>query len=152
LTFEQHRIECDGILKELLAAPAFPFDDELPSRLPTQHGLYTIKGKTGSGPHEFLHAGRSKTVPDGLRDRIWSQHFCGGGKGAGSDLVDKVVKKQFQQLGIPQDSITNRKTRPVAQSWMRENCQVQWLVLEDAESRCWAEHYVLAVLRPIWGR
>ncbi len=152
MDLEQHRIENAAIFERLLAAREFPFDDKLPSCLPIQHGLYVIKRQEGSDHHEYLHAGRSIKAATGLRSRIWDQHFWGGGKGAEGDLVDKVVKKQYVQLGIPQGSTTNQPYRRVAQDWISQNCVVQWLVLEDAELRCWAEHYVLAILRPIWGR
>lgn len=149
---DQHRVQCAAILERLLSASAFPYDDTLPSRLPVQHGLYVIMRTRESGRHEYLHAGRSVKAPTGLRSRIWDQHFWGGGKGAEGDLVDKVVKKEYAQLGIPEGSITNRQNRAIAQTWIRNNCVVQWAVEEDAELRCWAEHYVLAILRPIWGR
>jgi hypothetical protein len=72
--------------------------------------------------------------------RVWAQHFTGGGNDAGSDLVQKVIDKGKA------DSKAN------AQAWIRANCFVQWLTEEDADLRCWAEHYMLSVLRPIWGR
>jgi hypothetical protein len=101
----------------------------------------------------YLHAGRSKGKrATGLRGRILDDHFCGGGHGAEGDLVDKVVKRQYAQLGIPQGSITNQQYRRIAQDWIRQNCVVQWLILADGELTGWAEHYVLAILRPIWGQ
>jgi hypothetical protein len=152
LILEQHRIECAAIFERLLAASEFPFDGKLSSCLPKQHGLYAIKRQQASNQDEYLHAGRSIRAATGLRSRIWDQHFWGGGRGAEGDLVDKVVKKQYAHLGIPQGSTTNQQYRRIAQDWISQNCVVQWLVLEDADVRCWAEHYMLAVLRPIWGR
>ncbi len=149
---EQHRTECATILEKLLAAPVHPFDDNLKSRLPVEHGLYVIARKDESGQYEYLHAGRTKTGAMGLRRRIWDDHFWGGGKGAESDFVDKVIKKLYRQLGIPQGSTTNRQYRDSAQKWIRENCFVQWTAEQDSDLRCWAEHYILSILRPIWGR
>jgi hypothetical protein len=149
---EQRRTQCEAILEGLLSAPAFPFDDHLKSCLPEQHGLYAIARKDGVDQGEYLHAGRSKTAAMGLRDRIWNQHFWGGGKGAESDLVDKVVKRQFKDLGIEMGSTTNRRTRLIAQTWIGNNCVVQWLIVDDPQLRCWAEHYILSILRPIWGQ
>jgi hypothetical protein len=37
-----------------------------------------------------------------------------------------------------------------AREYIRQNCQVQWLVVENDVQRNWAEHYILAMLRPIW--
>lgn len=87
-----------------------------------------------------------------MRRRIWDDHFWGGGKGAESDFVDKVIKRQYMQLGIPQGSTTNRQYKDIAQKWIRENYFVQWTVEQDSDLRCWAEHYILSILRPIWGR
>ena len=153
-TLEQHRTDCAGILEKLLDAPAHPFDDRLEALLPIEHGLYVITRKNASGRVEYLHAGRSHRAPAGLRDRIWNQHFWGGGKGAGSDLVQKVIDNLYAELGILR-SPANRETRARAQAWIRENCLVQWLVVEHVEHndlRCWAEHYVLSILQPTWGR
>lgn len=144
---EHHRTDCAIILEKLLNAPAHPFDDNIKSHLPTKHGLYVIMQKNGSGPVKYLHVGRSHMASEGLRSRVWDQHFWGGGKGAGSDLVDKVAKRQ---LGLPEGA--NRENRPKAQAWLSENCLVQWIIVEDDDLRCWAEHYALSILRPIWGQ
>jgi hypothetical protein len=136
--FEQRRNQCAAILQRLLAAPAYSFDDRLRSQLPAQHGLYVIAQKN-SPQCQYLHAGESPRA--GLRERIWTQHYCGGdAKRGSSDLIQKVMDN-------------HRLGRPDAKLWVRENCIVQWLVLEDDDVlRCWAEHYMLSLLRPIWGR
>lgn len=148
---EEHRTECAARLDRLLLSPVFPFDDSLKSRLPEEHGLYVITRKNESGQVEYLHAGRSHKAPAGLRDRVWNQHFWGGGKGAGSDLVQKVIDNLHAELGIL-NGPASRETRGKAQEWIRNNCLVQWVVEENPDLRCWAEHYMLSILRPIWGR
>jgi hypothetical protein len=40
--------------------------------------------------------------------------------------------------------------RGEAQEYIRQNCQVQWVEEEDEALGGWAEHYLLAVLVPIW--
>ena len=70
----------------------------------------------------------------------------------GSDLIDKVVKKEHKDLGIQAGSTTNRQTRRIAQTWIGNNCIVQWLIVDDPQLRCWAEHYMLSILRPVWGQ
>ena len=137
--FELRTTQCAEILDRLLAAPAFAFDDSLRLRLPIKPGLYVIARKDVP-KGEYLHAGQSPKAKEGLRSRVWSQHFTGGGDSAGSDLVQKVIDKG-QADG-----------RAASQAWIRANCLVQWLVEEDKDLRCWAEHYMLSVLRPIWGR
>src|SRR6185437_3408473 len=108
-------------------------------RLPTKPGLYVIRRQSGNAD-EYLHAGQSPKAKDGLRSRVWQQHFRGGGTGAVSDLVQKVIDR-----GQAQD-------KPSAQLCIRNNCVVQWIVEENVDLRCCAEHYILSVLRPIWGR
>jgi hypothetical protein len=129
--------ECENILQRLLSAPPSAFDESLESKLPTRQGIYAISRKNAP-PGQYLHVGRTKTA--GLHGRILRQHLRGGGKGAESDLLQKVQDQRFAT------------DRDGAGRWIREKCLVQWVVEEDAGLRTWAEHYVLSVLRPIWGR
>jgi hypothetical protein len=137
--FEQREKQCSEILQRLLAAPAFEFDEKLRERLPLRKGLYLIARKDGP-KGEYLHAGQSPKAKEGLRSRVWSQHFTQGGDRARSDLVQKVIDKGHAD------------GKATSQAWIRANCRVQWVVEEDLDLRCWAEHYMLSVLRPIWGR
>lgn len=137
--FEHRRDQYAEILERLLAAPAFAFDDSLRSRLPVKKGLYLIARKDGP-KGEYLHGGQSPKAKEGLRSRVWRQHFSQGGDRARSDLVQKVIDKRYAD------------DKATAKAWIRANCLVQWVVEEDEDLRCWAEHYVLSLLRPIWGR
>jgi hypothetical protein len=137
--FEQRRNQCEEILERLLTAPAFLFDGGLRQRLPIKRGLYLI-ARIDAPKGEYLHAGSSPKAREGLRSRVWSQHFLTGGDRARSDLVQKVIDNGYAT------------DKPTSQAWIRANCHVQWLVEEDEDSRCWTEHYILSLLRPIWGR
>ena len=132
---EQRRVQSAEILEKLLAGPTFKFDAALKARLPLQPGLYAIV--TIGDQREYLHAGASPKRKHGLCGRIWNDHFQHGN--AGSDLVQQVMNKHG--LG-----------RGDARAWVAQNCLVQWLVEEDTELLCWAEHYMLSILRPKWGR
>jgi hypothetical protein len=124
-------------LQALLSAKPVSFlDISLKSGQLKKQGIYAISCKSAL-PGEYLHVGRSKSA--GLRGRILSQHLGGGGKGAESDLIQKV---QTNKLA------TNREE---ASRWIKENCQVQWIIEEDGIRRAWAEHYILSVLQPKWG-
>jgi len=136
---DERRKQCAQSLDRLLNAPAFGFGDDLRLRLPVERGLYLISRRDGP-PGEYLHAGQTSNAKDGLRSRVWSQHFTQGGDRARSDLIQKVIDRGY----------ANNRTD--SQDWIRAHCVVQWLVEEDSDARCWLEHYVLAVLRPIWGR
>ncbi len=37
-----------------------------------------------------------------------------------------------------------------AKTWMRDNCVVQYAVIQNDEARRWAEYFVLSVLRPMY--
>ena len=130
--------ECAAILAELLVQPKHAFDGSLRQQIPQQKGLYVIT--TRDLQPICLHAGQSPRAKEGLRSRVWSQHFTGGGQGAAGDLVQKVIDRG------------KAINKAEAQSWIRSNCLVQWIVVEDDDLRCWTEHYMLSLLRPEWGR
>lgn len=114
----------------LLAAPLLPFDDELHSRLPDRSGIYVIYGRDGSAFWP-LHAGR--TGAGGLRQRIYQNHLMGEQAG---NLRAKLVREgQCADLAA-------------AKTWIRRNCLVRFLVVEDQTLLPWVEHYMLALLRP----
>ena len=150
---EQHRIQCAAILEGLLTARVFPLDDKLKPSLPEKDGLYVITRKDTSGGYEYLKAGCStgkrKTGLSGLRGRICDDHLYGG---ASSDLPDLVLKNEYMRLGIPQGSTIKGQNRAKALTWISNNCFIQWVIEEDADLRCWAERYILSILRPIWGK
>jgi hypothetical protein len=135
-SFEPHRKQHAEILQKLLAASAFKFDAALEAQLPLKPGLYVI-ATTGECGHEYLHAGASPKRKEGLRGRIWNDHFQYGN--TGSDLVQQVMDK-------------HKLSRDDARVWIARNCLVQWLVEEETDVLCWAEHYMLSLLRPIWCR
>jgi hypothetical protein len=135
---EQRRRQCSEILDSLIAAPAFEFNAELKLRLPVEQGLYLIRQKNGPAGL-YLRAGKTKNAKLGLRSRVWVQHYGGGGKGAGSDLLQKVIDKG-KAVG-----------REDAKAWIRANCVVQWIVEPDEALRGWTEHYILSIVRPAWG-
>lgn len=150
---EQRKTQCAKLLADLLDAAALPFDEKLVPTVQEEHGLYLIARRDDLGQCEYLHAGvtgcTKRKRATGLRGRM-DDHFNGGGKGAGSDLVQKVIDYLHAELGIAPGPV-NPKTRNIAQAWISKNCIVQWLVVGDDELRCWAEHYMLSILRPIWG-
>ena len=49
------------------------------------------------------------------------------------------------------EAVDQASNRDAAKAWIRENCVAQWVVVEDEALRIWSEHYILSVLRPIWG-
>jgi hypothetical protein len=72
--------ELDIIIGRLLASPTIRL--ERAALVPASPGLYAIYTTTG----ECLYAGQSAN----LRNRLLRDHFAGGGKSAGSDLIQQV--------------------------------------------------------------
>ena len=132
---DARRAECEQIIHSLLKAQAMRFDTNLSQSLPKTHGLYAIS-MVGATAGEYLHAGKTHRGISGLRGRVWEQHYKTGG--ADGDLIEKVRAR-----GHGRDA-------QEARTFIRLNCQVQWVVVEDEMVRSWAEHYVLALLRPTW--
>ena len=78
----------------------------------------------GSKPGEVLRAGRTKTAAGGLRQRVYRNHFMGDQPGnLRSQLVQQAVCKTIEET----------------KDWIRANCAVQYVVIEDDELRRWAE-------------
>jgi hypothetical protein len=146
--------DLDRVVAALLAARTVSYFDlkqnwaQIPPTLGV-YAIYLIKDvslSSGEIAGRCLHAGASgiprgnrPARPDGLRGRL-TEHFGGGGQGAGSDLVEKVQKRGFA---------TNRTD---AQMWISNNCSVRWLSgsYDDAFVR-WAEHRLFSVVQPLWG-
>jgi hypothetical protein len=130
------KTEYEQILESLIKSCPARFDQGLPVMLPKIHGLYAIS-MIGARSGEYLHAGKSCKGHNGLCGRIWDQHYKIGG--SPGDLLEKIKARGHASGAI------------AAKEFISENCQVQWVVVEDAATRNWAEHYILAMLKPIWG-
>jgi hypothetical protein len=124
------------ILQDLIEMPPVRFDQQLKAALPKAPGLYAIS-MIGAPKGEYLYVGETAKGANGLRGRVWEQHYQTGG--SSSDLIEKVKVK-----GYARDAGEARR-------FIEQNCQVQWLELKDDALRAWAEHYLLAALKPRWG-
>jgi len=129
----QQRVhERQQILEQLLASPKIPFNDEVRSRLPSEHGLYAIYHKNAADG-EVLRAGRTKTAGGGLRQRVYQNHLMGNQKGnLRSQLIADGTCMDFLQ----------------AKAWIQQNCLLQFVVVGDDRLRAWAEYFMLSILRP----
>ncbi len=129
---ETRTAEGRRLVERLLNAPFLRFDSTLRGRLPEAHGIYRIL-ETDADPTRTLRAGRTKRAAEGLRQRVYQNHFQGGQAGN--------IRAQLVRSGRCPSS-------DAAKEFLRERCAVQVLVIEDEEERKWAEHFILAVLRP----
>lgn len=117
---------------QLIGSPELPFDASLRSKLPERQGLYAIRIRSSAASH-YLRAGRTKTAFGGLRQRVYQNHFMGDQQG---NLRSQLVRDGRCS------SLEDTK------AWIRENCVVQVMVVDDEEERRWAEHFMLSILRP----
>ncbi len=128
---EQSILDGRRIVAQLLSAEKYPFLDLTPSKLPLIPGVYAISTMDG----QLIRAGR--TEKQSLQDRIYRNHLMGNQKG---NLRNQLVKD-----GVCKDL-------DEAKTWIRGNCQVQLLTLHELHQLGvdirWAEHFILAVLRP----
>lgn len=120
------------LVDQLLSAPKLPFDDSWRSKLPDKHGLYAISVKNAPAG-EFLRAGRTISAAGGLRQRIYQNHLMGDQPG---NLRAQLVK----------DKCCSDNQQ--AKTWIRTNCLVQFVIIEDEQVRQWAEYFMLSLLRP----
>ena len=119
-------------LENLVATPCSRFDDKLHSLLPEKPGIYRI---IVTSSQETLRAGRTKSS-DSLRQRVYRNHLMGNQRGN--------IRSQLVKSGRCKDL-------DAAKSFLQSLCSVQWTVIEDKEDRKWAEHFVLAVLQPVFS-
>lgn len=124
--------QLEAVVRQLLSGTALVFDERLHGLLPEQHGIYVIYAKSAK-PGDVLRVGKTKTAAGGLRQRIYRNHFMGNQTGN--------LRSQLVQEGVCK---TMEETKP----WIRSNCVVQYVVIEDDEMRKWAEYMMLAVLQP----
>ena len=124
--------ECIGegrlVVEKLLKAKLTSCGDLTPAKLPQCGGIYIfVSGETS----KVLRAGRTEN----LRQRIYQNHLMG--KQAGN------LRSQLVKSGKVNDL-------DEAKEWIRQNCSVAYLednFMEGLDMR-WAEHFMLAVLRP----
>jgi hypothetical protein len=129
---DQRLAQLGTILLQLMESTAVTFHERLHGLLPDEHGIYAIYAKNGK-PGEVLRAGRTKTAAGGLRQRIYRNHFMGDQQGN--------LRSQLLQQSLC-------KTMEETKHWIRANCTVQYVVIEEKEMRRWAEYHMLAVLQP----
>lgn len=130
---EQHVEEGKNLLKQILFAPTLPFDESLRSKLPERPGRYAIYVKDAQ-PGMVLRAG--KTAKGGLRERVYQNHLMG----------DQPGNLRAQLVGSGECADLAR-----AKAWIRQNCVVQFLVVDNDDVWHWAEHFMLSVLLPKYG-
>ena len=122
------------VVARITRAKKQSFNGLKPSMLPDRPGIYVITTTDG----EILRAGR--TDKQTLRGRIYRNHLMGNQKGN--------LRSQLVGAGICPDI-------DQAKDWIRQHCLVQWLEKTHLDGLGvdirWAEHFLLAVLRPTFS-
>lgn len=117
-------------VERLLLARAIPMRDITPSAIPTEPGIYVFT-HLDAAPGQVVRAGRA-TGQGGLRQRIYGNHLIGNQ--AGNLRSQLVAAGEAAELAA-------------AKSWIRQHLAVRYQVM-GTNLIPWAEHFMLAVLRP----
>ncbi|MBU0596210.1 hypothetical protein KJ567_05970 [Candidatus Bipolaricaulota bacterium] len=130
---EQRNRDGVDLVNRLLSQPRISFEHLVPSSLPNSPGLSAIYevDQPDACP---IRAGRTRS--GGLRQRLYVNHLMGNQSGN--------LRRQLVDRGRVPDL-------DAAKDWIRANCALRYLVLQDADALIWGEHFMLAMLRPEFG-
>jgi hypothetical protein len=120
-------------LEELLESPHIAFDAHCLSSLPAKPGIYRIFDP--SDPVPTIRAGRTN-AKGGLRQRLYQNHLMGNQPG---NLCSQLIR-----YGVCSD-------RAAAKNHVRTKFVAQVLIIEDNRERAWLEHFMLALLMPLYS-
>jgi len=99
------------------------------SAIPKNGGVYVIS-EFGGPKEAVLYIGQTKN----LRERVYRNHWQGN-----------LQASNFKKL-----LVRHKKARDKgdAKEYLKKNCSVRWVVVEDKKERLAREHYATAVLNP----
>ena len=118
-----------AMLERLLAAPKLPMSALTSRDVPETGGVYHIVLVEGDRQAPF-YAGKTRN----LRTRVLRNHL--EGHQDRSILLRKMIRS-----GQSADE-------PLAKMFLKSNCLVQFLVIDDERERAWFEHFAIALLQP----
>lgn len=116
-------------LLSLLSGRQIPFDENLRSNLSTSAGVYRIF-EVGANWRQSVYVGKSTNI----KTRIYGDHFIGNPRAS-------TLKRKL----IDQGRFADEKE---VKEYLRRECLVQWIEVEDDLNRTWLEHFAAAILRP----
>ncbi|MGA3262792.1 MAG: hypothetical protein ABSC47_01965 [Terracidiphilus sp.] len=126
---KEHISTLVGIVERLLDQTPTPYSSAKPSSFPETKGVYVITSAQG----EVLRAGKTGKGNATFRERLYRNHLMGNQEGnLRAQLVGSGECSDMEQ----------------AKSWIRENCSVRYLEIDDSSTRANLEHFMLAVLQP----
>ena len=126
----------------LLGRPRQSFSLLKETEVPETAGLYVIYRED---PFEVLYVGKARrrskpsasNQPDGLRFRIMRNHLAYQGN-------DNFVRYLMEDIGLT--------SRSEARAYIRNECSVQWLEIEDSQRLFILEHQAIAATSPRYNR
>ena len=129
-------------IAQLLSAPRRPFKSLRERDVPESGGLYAIYTEA---PLEIIYLGKAnrrlkpsaRGQPDGLCFRIMKNHLAYQGN-------DNFIHYLMEYLGFT--------ARSEARAYVRANCSVQWLELDDPGHLTLLEHLAIATTQPRFNR
>jgi excinuclease UvrABC nuclease subunit len=129
-------------LAALLESPRKRFSSLAEKDVPETAGLYIIYSEEA---FEVFYAGKANKrkkpsawgQPDGLRFRIMKNHLAYQGN-------DNFVKYVMEEFGLA--------SRSDARNFIRKECSVHWLEVDDEQRLFVLEHLAIAALRPRFNR
>lgn len=113
----------------LISSRHIPFDDELHGSLPTAGGVYRVFEIPASWK-ESIYVGQTGN----LRDRIYRNLLMG-------DSQAHTLKRKL----IANAGLTDKET---VKKYLKDNCRVQYLEMDDENERSPFEHFVISILKP----
>ena len=116
-------------LSKLRNSRSIPFDSNMYNALPVKGGVYRI---FDSQTNKTISIWVGKT--NNFQTRIYRAHLMGN-RGA-SSLKKKLIKRNV---------CSNENS---VKKYLKKNCLVQFLVIEDKNERSLFEHFAIAILRP----
>lgn len=116
------------MMKKLLAEPSYNFAKVSSANVPNEPGVYVIYDKRVKA---IIYAGRTKN----LRRRLLSDHKRGNIEGS---QFRRALKRS---LALELESEITR--------YILENCNLQFMVIQEFEEMVRLEHFITAVLAPV---
>ena len=116
------------LLGQLLNAEPISFSHLVPSFLPPKPGVYRIFET--ALPFDSVYVGRTES----LTDRLYGSHLMG------NQSVSTLKKKLLRQGRYLAEADVK--------AYLRHDCSLQFLLLENTVERQRLEHFAIAVLRP----
>ena len=129
-------------IAQLLSAPRRPFNSLREGDVPESGGLYAIYTEA---PLEIIYLGKANRrlkasvsgQPDGLCFRIMKNHLAYQGN-------DNFIRYVMEHQGFA--------ARSEARAYVRANCSVQWLEVDDPVYLTFLEHLAIAATQPRYNR